>query len=130
MLPSNVSDHYTIQLSICCHLTSNVSDHHTIELSIYCHLEKVEKKNKIHKSARTILDKVDKQEYRNVITKEIGKITEKISRPSSDLDDIVAKTINLLHAGAKTCSPQKRYGRNRFNLRLWNTKLNSGRSSQ
>jgi hypothetical protein len=72
-----------------------VSDHHTIELSIYCHLEKVEKKNKIHKSARTILDKVDKQEYRNVITKEIGKITEKISRPSSDMDDIVAKTMNL-----------------------------------
>jgi hypothetical protein len=46
---------------------------------------------------------------RNVITKEIGKITEKISRPNSDLDDIVAKTMNLLHAGAKTCSPQKRY---------------------
>jgi hypothetical protein len=53
--------------------------YHTIELSIYCHLEKVEKTNKIHKSARTILDKVDKQEHRNVITKEIGKITEKIS---------------------------------------------------
>jgi hypothetical protein len=63
-----------------------VSDHYTIELSIYCHLEKVEKTTKIHKSARTILDKVDKQEYRNVITNEISKITEKISRPSSDLD--------------------------------------------
>jgi hypothetical protein len=107
-----------------------VSDHYTIELSICCHLAKVEKTNKIHKYARTRLDKVDKQEYRNVITKEIGKITEKISRPSSDLDDIVAKTLNLLHAGAKTCSPQKRYGRNKFKLRPWNTKLNSRRSSQ
>jgi hypothetical protein len=34
------SDHYTIELSICCHLTSNVSDHYTIELSIYCHLSR------------------------------------------------------------------------------------------
>ncbi|CAG2193575.1 unnamed protein product [Mytilus edulis] len=101
----------------------NVSDHHPILLQMQCYLTQHAQQTSNNQKLKIKWEKLDKQQYTDIISKEIIKYSDMLENDNESIDQIIKGTTNLMSETAKKVSKQKTYGNNKLKLTIWNKEI-------
>ncbi|CAG2193589.1 unnamed protein product [Mytilus edulis] len=101
----------------------NVSDHHPILLQMQCYLIQHAQQTSNNQKLKIKWEKLDKQQYTDIISKEIIKYSDMLENDNESIDQIIKDTTNLMSETAKKVSKQKTYGKNKLKLNIWNKEI-------
>lgn len=100
---------------------THVSDHHPIKLKLIRTLKR--KKVELNQQTRTRWDKMDTPKYESKVNTKISKLKNDSINENYSLTQTIEKTMEILNDSAKQCSNQRKYGKNKLKLNIWNNDI-------
>jgi hypothetical protein len=101
----------------------SVSDHHPIRLKIIYDLTKKSAELNQHMQSRTRWDKMDLEKYESEINKKLPKLKDLLISKTQSLTQTVRDTMDISNSTAEKCSNQRKYGKNKLKLNIWNNNI-------
>jgi hypothetical protein len=98
----------------------SVSDHHPIRLKIIYDLTKKSAELNQHIQSRTRWDKMDLEKYESEFFFFLPKLKDLLISKTQSLNQTVRDTMVILNSTAEECSNQRKYGKNKLKLNIWN----------